>query len=232
MNNLQNEVVSINKKLYKVSSVIFHHGQSIEHGHYTNMIYKNGIWFKVSDTLIQSNALWPENVKDVYMIFQEQFNEQSNSRCENTIESKHSTSLNHVPKVKVQRTIENKATCLKLSQSPAHEIINNSYSEAVDTTVYVPICNSVKEKLCETSSDNIKNITQINCSQTSFSDSNQETETSSDCTFLQQSVNYSKEKISQNVIDHSSLPASSAMIEKKQKRFNIIKNTVNRTERR
>ena len=56
LHNLHKEEVLINKKMYNVSSVFFHHGESAAHGHYTNIIFNNGSWYSVNDEIIQKNV--------------------------------------------------------------------------------------------------------------------------------------------------------------------------------
>ena len=71
LHNLHREVVKINNKFYKTSSVIFHHGNDIESGHYTNKVFNNGSWFNVSDELIEKNVNWWNYAENAYIIFLE-----------------------------------------------------------------------------------------------------------------------------------------------------------------
>ncbi|KAK0167673.1 hypothetical protein PV328_012446 [Microctonus aethiopoides] len=55
---------------YKVMNAIFHHGPSIEEGHYTSICRdgtSNG-WIEVDDTNIRKTS-WPRNAKNVCMLF-------------------------------------------------------------------------------------------------------------------------------------------------------------------
>ena len=47
--NIPNTYINIDNKIYKVSNAIFHHGNSIDEGHYTNMLRKNNTWIRVDD---------------------------------------------------------------------------------------------------------------------------------------------------------------------------------------
>ena len=76
LNNLDNETVIINKKHYKIVSAIFHHGNSIQSGHYTCILRDNGYWLKVNDSQI-TRTHWPLNSEDVYLIFLEEIDSET-----------------------------------------------------------------------------------------------------------------------------------------------------------
>ena len=73
--NLDKEILVINSKRYKVVSALFHHGDSIELGHYTSMLRVNDCWLRVDDSHVNRTS-WPENSKDVYLIFLEEICQQ------------------------------------------------------------------------------------------------------------------------------------------------------------
>ena len=68
--NLDKEIVVINKNHYKVMTALFHHGDNIKLGHYTSMLRVNDHWLKVDDLQVYRTS-WPENSKNVYLIFLE-----------------------------------------------------------------------------------------------------------------------------------------------------------------
>ena len=72
--NLDQEIVIINKKRYKVISGVFHHGYTMQSGHYTCMLRENDYWLRVNDLNV-CRFSWPENSKDVYLIFLEEVSE-------------------------------------------------------------------------------------------------------------------------------------------------------------
>ena len=78
LNNLDKETFIINKKHYKIRSAIFHHGNSIESGHYTCILRENEYWLKVNDLQISRTA-WPINSKDVYLIFLEEIDTETSN---------------------------------------------------------------------------------------------------------------------------------------------------------
>lgn len=62
--------VRINQDSYTVLSAIFHHGDNIEHGHFTSMLRskdKKG-WISVDDLKVEKRS-WPRNGKDLYILF-------------------------------------------------------------------------------------------------------------------------------------------------------------------
>lgn len=71
LKNTENETVLINSKMYKVVSVIFHHGSSIESGHYTNMLRKNNNWLRINDKQMRQEE-WPQHAMDAYILFLEE----------------------------------------------------------------------------------------------------------------------------------------------------------------
>lgn len=70
INNIPKAKISIEKKIYKVISGIFHHGNSIANGHYTNMLRKENNWLKVYNSFINKKP-WPKGAKDAYILFLE-----------------------------------------------------------------------------------------------------------------------------------------------------------------
>ena len=71
INGIPTAKIVINKKKYKVINGIFHHGNTLQCGHYTNMLRKNQQWFKVSDNDIKK-APWPKGAKDAFILFLEE----------------------------------------------------------------------------------------------------------------------------------------------------------------
>ena len=69
--NVDEKIVVINKKHYKVISGLFHHGQTIKSGHYTTMLRVNDYWLRVDDLQVKRTS-WPENSRDVYVFFLEE----------------------------------------------------------------------------------------------------------------------------------------------------------------
>lgn len=202
---MHKEVVSINNKFYKVSSAIFHHGKSIENGHYTNMIYNNNIWFRVNDESIQPNAVWPEFVKDVYMIFLEECSEQ----CMNNYTVEPSAAFNCISQVQAQSTAENinpvTTNKVSLSNNSSHEN-NNNYNGNTLSSFKKNIRNGTKVTSLDISSKN-DNLTQFNSSKIK----------TAECSFMQQYT--SVKQISQKLIHLSLLSVSSAVNKDKQKRY-------------
>ena len=78
LNNLDKETVIINEKHYKIISAVFHHGNSIESGHYSCILRENEYWLRVNDLQI-TRAAWPINSKDVYLIFLEEISMETSS---------------------------------------------------------------------------------------------------------------------------------------------------------
>ena len=68
INEVPKTIIVINKQRYTVISAIFHHGNSIELGHYTNMLRKDKHWIKVSDSCFCKKP-WPKGAKDAYIFF-------------------------------------------------------------------------------------------------------------------------------------------------------------------
>lgn len=67
--------LTIGTNLYNVSSAIFHHGNDLCKGHFTNMLrdrkIKKSKWIYVNDEVILHKP-WPRGSKDAYMFFLEQ----------------------------------------------------------------------------------------------------------------------------------------------------------------
>ena len=55
INDIPTAKIVINKKKYKFINGIFHHGNTLQCRHYTNMLRKNQQWFKVSDNDIKKH---------------------------------------------------------------------------------------------------------------------------------------------------------------------------------
>ena len=70
INEVPKTIIVINKQRYTVISGIFHHGSSVELGHYTNMLRKDKHWIKVSDSSFCKKP-WPKGAKDAYLFFLE-----------------------------------------------------------------------------------------------------------------------------------------------------------------
>jgi len=66
--------VLIAEQEYKVMNAIFHHGLSIEQGHYTSMCREQRSWIEIHDAQIKKKQ-WPRGAKDIYILFlQKSFN--------------------------------------------------------------------------------------------------------------------------------------------------------------
>ncbi|KAF0748597.1 tigger transposable element-derived protein 4-like, partial [Aphis craccivora] len=63
----------IDEKTYRICSAICHHGESLHHGHYTNLIKKSNLWFRCND-LTSNKERWPKGGKDIYMLILEKQN--------------------------------------------------------------------------------------------------------------------------------------------------------------
>lgn len=70
INEIPTTIILINKQRYKVVSGIFHHGNTIYLGHYTNMLCQGNNWIKVSDLSFCKKS-WPRGAKDAYILFLE-----------------------------------------------------------------------------------------------------------------------------------------------------------------
>lgn len=55
---------------FKVISVIYHHGETIQKGHYTCMLRIKNSWIQVNDLEVGKRP-WPRNAKDAYLFFLE-----------------------------------------------------------------------------------------------------------------------------------------------------------------
>jgi len=56
------------------SSALFHHGSSIEQGHYTSMCREDRSWIEIHDAQIKKKQC-PKGAKDIYILFlQKSFN--------------------------------------------------------------------------------------------------------------------------------------------------------------
>ena len=62
--------ILINNISYKLTCGIFHHGHTIDSGHYTTMIRKDGHWIRINDNFIDQKS-WPKCAKDLYVMFLE-----------------------------------------------------------------------------------------------------------------------------------------------------------------
>lgn len=60
--------IKINDKIYSFSGAVFHHGKSINSGHYTAIVRKNNQFYKINDNVV-SICTWPRNSKEVYLLF-------------------------------------------------------------------------------------------------------------------------------------------------------------------
>lgn len=57
--------------MYKIISAIFHNGESITNGHYTNIVRgKYREWISINDSKIKQCS-WPRNSKNAYIFFAE-----------------------------------------------------------------------------------------------------------------------------------------------------------------
>ena len=68
INEVPKTIIVINKQRYTIISGIFHHGNSIEFGHYTNMLRKDKHWIKISDASFCKKPS-PKSAKDAYIYF-------------------------------------------------------------------------------------------------------------------------------------------------------------------
>lgn len=72
--NVPQDTVSIGNKHYKVINGIFHHGNSISSGHYTNMLRDKNKWLQINDLQVEP-SLWPSYAQDAYLLFLEEIDE-------------------------------------------------------------------------------------------------------------------------------------------------------------
>ena len=70
INEVLKTIIVINKQRYTVISGIFHYGNSVELGHYTNMLRKDKHWIEVSDSSVCQKP-WPKSAKNAYLFFLE-----------------------------------------------------------------------------------------------------------------------------------------------------------------
>ena len=69
--SIPNSVVKLRNENFKTLSAIFHHGDSLDCGHYTAMLRNNeSKWIKTNDLKVEENN-WPRNAKDVYILLLE-----------------------------------------------------------------------------------------------------------------------------------------------------------------
>ncbi|KYN50409.1 hypothetical protein ALC57_00046, partial [Trachymyrmex cornetzi] len=72
--SVPSDKVYIGEGLYRVCSAIYHHGNSVETGHYTNMLKvvktNKSEWIYVSDQTVLRKQ-WPRGSKDAYIFFLE-----------------------------------------------------------------------------------------------------------------------------------------------------------------
>jgi len=71
MNGLPNEKINIDGSMYKLHSVICHHGNSMASAHYTCIIRFHNKWVRCNDSNIYYDR-WPRGAKDVYIIILQQ----------------------------------------------------------------------------------------------------------------------------------------------------------------
>ena len=62
------EYIEIDKKYYKLQSLISHKGGSASSGHYTALVKKNTGWFLYDDNNVKKSSLLKKN-SDVYLLF-------------------------------------------------------------------------------------------------------------------------------------------------------------------
>lgn len=68
LNAVPTTKIALDKKKFKVSGTIFHHGENIDRGHYTAMLKdKANNWLSVNDTRMRKQ-IWPRGAKDAYML--------------------------------------------------------------------------------------------------------------------------------------------------------------------
>ena len=63
--------ITICNKNYKIISSILHHGNTINEGHYTNILIKNNEFIQINDTKI-NHFKWINDVTEFYVIFLEE----------------------------------------------------------------------------------------------------------------------------------------------------------------
>lgn len=63
----------ISNNRYVLSGAVFHHGQTFQSGHYTAYVQDGNHLFHIDDTVIRKRD-WPNNSKDVYMLFYSRIN--------------------------------------------------------------------------------------------------------------------------------------------------------------
>lgn len=130
IHNINDEYL-VNNSLFKIVSIIFHHGSSIESGHYTCIVKNNGSWYSINDNHVQRLSILP-TLKDVYLIILEK----SIDHCENVdlIENKNKKSDilqsydKNCQKTATKRSInqiinECSNSIIKSKKTKSHEII-------------------------------------------------------------------------------------------------------------
>uniref|UniRef100_A0A6P7FBK3 Ubiquitin carboxyl-terminal hydrolase 17-like protein D n=1 Tax=Diabrotica virgifera virgifera TaxID=50390 RepID=A0A6P7FBK3_DIAVI len=64
--------IEICNKNYVFSGAVFHHGPRLTEGHYTAIVKKGTQFYKADDVNLSVCKRWPNNSKDIYMLFYEE----------------------------------------------------------------------------------------------------------------------------------------------------------------
>lgn len=68
LENVEHDDIFIGTDTYELNSAIWHHGDNLKSGHYRAFLRIGTVWIEANDRKIQIRN-WPDNGKDLYMLF-------------------------------------------------------------------------------------------------------------------------------------------------------------------